>query len=110
MNKNLNDIASAAKLAKQVFRAFVHPLRLRILNFIGEHPGTNVTTIYQMLHLEQSVASLHLSILRSCGLVTTTRNGKQVHYSVNNDALETLLLTSQRINRNLLRQKQAQPA
>jgi DNA-binding transcriptional ArsR family regulator len=35
------------------------------------------------LRLEQSVASQHLAILRRAGIVSTTRDGKFIHYSVN---------------------------
>jgi DNA-binding transcriptional ArsR family regulator len=42
-----------------------------------------VTEIYVKLRLEQSVASQHLAILRSAGVVKTERNGKFIYYSVN---------------------------
>jgi DNA-binding transcriptional ArsR family regulator len=35
------------------------------------------------LRLEQSVASQHLAILRRAGIVSTTRDGKFIYYSVN---------------------------
>jgi DNA-binding transcriptional ArsR family regulator len=39
------------------------------------------------LRLEQSVASQHLAILRRAGVVTTTREGKFIYYSVNHKRL-----------------------
>lgn len=79
------DLISDKNLATVIglFRALAHPLRLQLLEFIGQHKATNVNKIYNTLKLEQSVTSQHLRILRDTGLVLTTRKGKFIYYSIN---------------------------
>ena len=58
-----------------------------LLKLIGERSNITVTEIFQHLHLEQSVASQHLAVLRKAGLVKTKREGKFIYYSVNDQRL-----------------------
>jgi DNA-binding transcriptional ArsR family regulator len=69
--------------AALVLRAVNHKLRQKMLDLLGENNHMTVTEIYVKLRLEQSVASQHLAILRSAGVVKTERNGKFIYYSVN---------------------------
>ena len=69
--------------ASEILRALAHPLRMKILEFIDRNDTINVNKIYNTLKLEQSITSQHLRILRLAGLVTTTRDGKFIHYSIN---------------------------
>ena len=69
----------------EILRALTHPLRLKILEFIDKNDEINVNKIYNTLKLEQSITSQHLRILRLAGLVTTKRDGKFIHYSINYD-------------------------
>jgi DNA-binding transcriptional ArsR family regulator len=54
---------------------------------LDEHQKMTVTEIYVKLRLEQSVASQHLAILRRAGIVSTSRDGKFIFYSVNYNRL-----------------------
>ena len=78
------------KKAALILRAVNHKLRQQILKLIDEHGKMTVTEIYVKLRLEQSVASQHLAILRKAGFVKTDRNGKFIHYYVNNGRLQEL--------------------
>lgn len=69
----------------EILRALSHPLRLKILEFIDKNDEINVNKIYNTLKLEQSITSQHLRILRLAGLVTTKREGKFIHYSIDYD-------------------------
>ncbi|MBC7775391.1 MAG: helix-turn-helix transcriptional regulator [Phycisphaerae bacterium] len=69
--------------AALVLRAVNHKLRQKMLDLLDENKRMTVTEIYVKLRLEQSVASQHLAILRSAGVVQTERNGKFIFYSVN---------------------------
>ncbi|MFN0034015.1 MAG: ArsR/SmtB family transcription factor [Saprospiraceae bacterium] len=73
--------------AALVLRAVNHKLRQRMLDLLEEYKRMTVTEIYVKLRLEQSVASQHLAILRSAGVVQTERNGKFIFYSVNRSRL-----------------------
>ncbi|MGE5485261.1 MAG: ArsR/SmtB family transcription factor [Ignavibacteriales bacterium] len=64
-----------------LLRAIAHPVRLCILNGLMDHE-CNVGTMQECLGLPQSTVSQHLSVLRARGIVTATRRGVNVCYSV----------------------------
>ena len=64
-------------------RAFNHKLRQQILKLLDEKRKMTVTEIYIEMRLEQSVASQHLAIMRRAQLVSATREGKYIFYSIN---------------------------
>ena len=70
-----------------VLRAINHKLRQAMVALLDEREKMTVTEIYVQLRLEQSVASQHLAILRKAGVVNTIRDGKFIHYSLNNERL-----------------------
>ena len=70
-----------------VLRALNHKLRQRIIDLLEQQDSMTVTDIYIKLRLEQSVASQHLAILRRAGVVITSRNGKFIYYSLDQDRL-----------------------
>ncbi len=74
--------------ASEVMRALAHPLRMNILEFIDKNKVINVNKIYNTLHLEQSITSQHLKILRMAGLVKTRREGKFIFYSLEYAAIK----------------------
>ena len=75
------------KIAALTLRAINHKLRQKILLFIHQRGKINVTEIYVRLHLEQSVTSQHLAVLRKCGFVLSERDGQTIYYSVNYDRI-----------------------
>ena len=88
----MNDIdVKELKSASNVLRAITHPLRMKILDFISKNEPVNVSVIYKKLNLEQSVTSSHLSILRKDGFLITSRDGKKIYYSVNNQRIDHVL-------------------
>src|SRR5215218_901595 len=70
-----------------ILRALNNGLRQKMLKFIHIDNCVNVTTIYIKLHIEQSVASQHLRILREADFVKTQRIGKEIYYSLNYECL-----------------------
>ena len=88
----MNDIdIKELKSASNVLRSITHPLRIQILDFISKNEPVNVSVIYKKLNLEQSVTSSHLSILRKDGFLLTSRDGKKIYYTVNNERIEKVL-------------------
>ena len=83
----LKDLKNTAK----VFRAINHPLRLEIVRLIETNVSMNVTRIYIKLRIEQSVASQHLAILREAEILNFKRDGKEIHYAVNQERIQVLL-------------------
>lgn len=76
--------------AALVYRAINNKLRLQLLHLLHKNGKLTVTSIYQTLRIEQSVASQHLAILRNAGIVCTERNGRTISYFVNYARLEEI--------------------
>ncbi len=76
--------------SQELLRALSHRLRLQIVNYIDKHPNSNVKQIYKDLGIEQSVTSQHLRILRDANVVSGSRQGKEVNYSINYDLIRSL--------------------
>lgn len=77
-----------SKVAARVMRALSHPLRLEILEYVDNRRSVKVHDIYTHLHLDQSIASQHLKIMRDANIVQVERSGKEKHYSVNYDRIK----------------------
>jgi DNA-binding transcriptional ArsR family regulator len=75
-----------AMTTSDAFNAVAEPRRRDILNYLAstEHP---VNEIVVALGLEQPSVSKHLKVLKEVGLVTARRDGKQIFYSTNAEAL-----------------------
>jgi DNA-binding transcriptional ArsR family regulator len=86
---NMPDFHEVRK-ASLIFRALNHKLRQQMLLILIEHKQLTVTELFQLLKLEQSVASQHLAILRRTGFVKNKREGKFVWYMVNHERIEEI--------------------
>jgi len=78
-----------ASAASDVFNAVGEPRRRKILRYLApkERP---VSEIAETLRLEQPSVSKHLSILRDAGLVHVRREGRQIFYRTNAEAIRPL--------------------
>jgi len=90
-----NGASNAAKInyvevkkGAAILRSINHKLRQSIIKLLEEKDKLTVTEIYVKLRVEQSVASQHLAILRRAEFVKTSREGKNIHYSLNQARLE----------------------
>ena len=72
-------------------KAIAHPMRLAILDLLSDGSSKSVTQIYQRLGLEQAVASHHLGLLKTKGVLNSKRVGKNIYYSLGTDKLIDLL-------------------
>lgn len=85
---HLKKLEKAAYLLKNI----AHPLRLGVIQLLSHHEKLSVGDICQRLDAEQSLMSHHLSNMRMVGLLTSTREGKNVFYALKErDVLEILL-------------------
>ena len=78
------------KKAATVLRALNNKLRQKVIQTIHENIRLSVTQLYEMLRLEQSLASQHLAILRNAGIVSTEREGKFIFYSISSSRIEAI--------------------
>jgi ArsR family transcriptional regulator, nickel/cobalt-responsive transcriptional repressor len=83
------DAASAAKVATTL-QALASASRLLILTRLREAPSP-VTDLAEAIGMEQSAVSHQLRLLRNLGLVTGTRAGKSIIYSLYDDHVAMLL-------------------
>ena len=83
------DAVSAAKVATTL-QALATPSRLLILTRLREAPCP-VTELAEAIGMEQSAVSHQLRLLRNLGLVTGTRSGKSIIYSLYDDHVAMLL-------------------
>ena len=74
----------------RVGTALADPTRRRILLALLEQPAYPAE-LADALALGRSNMSNHLACLRGCGLVTTTRNGRQVRYELSSPRLRHAL-------------------
>ena len=73
-----------------VLRAVNHPLRKQILELLSKTEKMIVTDLHSQMHLEQSIVSQHLAVLRKAGVVLTNRSGKFIYYRINPDRLNDI--------------------
>ena len=53
------------EMAASRLRSIAHPMRIAIIDLLGNNAKLNVTEIYTKLKIEQAAASHHLNILKS---------------------------------------------
>ena len=82
-------VADSVEEVVRIMRLLADPTRLRLLTLL-RGSELNVTSICRHLKLAQPTVSHHLGLLRTVGLVTNRREGKQVFYATNPEAVEEL--------------------
>jgi DNA-binding transcriptional ArsR family regulator len=66
----------------EIFKALGHPIRLKIVYGLVKAGGCNVKNMQECLGLHQATVSQHLIHLKSRGVITSTRQGLEMIYSV----------------------------
>ena len=77
--------------ASEMLKAIAHPLRIAIVGMLDGDKKLNVTEIHEALNVEQAVASHHLSILKSKGVLLSERSGKNCYYSLKHQRLSQIV-------------------
>jgi ArsR family transcriptional regulator len=65
----------------RICKAFAHPARLRILHKLGEGE-LGSSELQDQLGLSKTNISQHLAVLKSAGILSTRRAGKQIYCSL----------------------------
>jgi ArsR family transcriptional regulator len=78
-----------------IFKALSDETRLRILKLL-EHGELCVCDIFSALDMVQPKVSFHLSVLKEAGLITDRKEGRWVHYRIDDSDLPRrfLILTA----------------
>jgi ArsR family transcriptional regulator len=79
MNQTLTEEINL--LHAQICQALADPTRILILYSLADGPR-HVTELADMVKANQPAISHHLKVLRERGLVTTTREGNTIHYTL----------------------------
>jgi DNA-binding transcriptional ArsR family regulator len=83
------------------FRALAHPIRIRILETLGDGERS-VQELQQALDLEQPIVSQQLAILRSKNVVTSRKVRTTVRYALSDPLITRLLAVARQIFNNRL--------
>jgi DNA-binding transcriptional ArsR family regulator len=71
--------------AARMLRLLAHPHRLKIIDILdGKKDGLAVNSIVELLAINQSAVSQHLSSMQRAGLLKGSRHGKEVWYRIDN--------------------------
>ena len=86
------DDSISIELAATRFRALGDPTRLRVIQELTS--GTRcVCELRERIEIAGPLLSHHLAVLRDTGIVTSTRRGRWVDYTLDQDTLTNLLDT-----------------
>ncbi|MEX0973896.1 MAG: metalloregulator ArsR/SmtB family transcription factor [Bacillota bacterium] len=76
MKKPLEDVQAA------VFKALGHPTRTRIVSILARDRGKCVCDLVDQLGYDQSTVSKHLAVLKTVGILKSTKQGLNVIYEI----------------------------
>ncbi|WML44052.1 metalloregulator ArsR/SmtB family transcription factor [Neobacillus sp. PS3-40] len=85
----------------EFFKALAHPLRIRILELLGEG-DKNVNEIQTLVGSEGSSVSQQLTILRAKHIVSGKKDGNRVVYTLKDPMIIELLAVARQIFNNHL--------
>jgi ArsR family transcriptional regulator len=69
------------ELHAEMCKVFSNPIRLEILNLLRDKE-LSVSQLIERTKLSQANISQHLAIMKSKGIVTSRRDGKNVYYKI----------------------------
>ncbi|MBR7723245.1 ArsR/SmtB family transcription factor [Hymenobacter properus] len=75
---------SVEKMEKVAFilKTTAHPTRIAIVQLLAATDSLSVTDISEKLNVEQSLLSHHLSGMKLKGILSSTRDGKNIYYAL----------------------------
>lgn len=75
----------------ELFKGFADPTRVRILCLLLTQEEMCVTEIAEQTEVSQSAISHQLRLLKEMHLIKSRREGKNMHYSLADDHVRTIL-------------------
>ncbi|MCX2740128.1 ArsR/SmtB family transcription factor [Pontibacter anaerobius] len=77
--------------AAYVLKCVAHPVRISIIDLLEQRERLTVSQLQEVLQVEQSLLSHHLTNMRDKGVVDTQRQGKHVYYSLTDSAITNII-------------------
>jgi DNA-binding transcriptional ArsR family regulator len=74
--------------AGAVFGALADPTRRTVLGIVGDHGPLTATEVAARLPVTRQAVAKHLDALRTAGLVTSAKSGRDVRFALRTEALE----------------------
>ncbi|QNP54143.1 helix-turn-helix transcriptional regulator [Hymenobacter qilianensis] len=65
-----------------ILKTTAHPTRIAIVQLLSGQESLSVTDISEKLSVEQSLLSHHLTGMKLKGILSSTRDGKNIFYSL----------------------------
>jgi DNA-binding transcriptional ArsR family regulator len=75
----------------KIFATLSHPLRLKIACGLKEKGRCNVNTMMLRLNVSQALVSQHVKILKEANVITGTREGNIIWYSLSSELTKQIL-------------------
>ncbi len=82
----------------ETLKVLAHPIRLAIIDILLQNEKLSVTDIYEILEIEQSVASYHLKNLRMVNIVSSNRTGTKIFYTITNKEIQEIFKNITNLN------------
>ena len=83
-------ITEMHKKAAECLKVMANPHRLLIVELLAKGPKT-VGEIAEKCDLKPHVTSEHLNLMKRCGFLTSSKEGRSVHYQIADDHLIDLI-------------------
>ncbi|WP_096867683.1 ArsR/SmtB family transcription factor [Mycolicibacter icosiumassiliensis] len=97
---------SLHQVKAEFFKTLGHPARIRILELLAERDHT-VGELLPEIGLEASNLSQQLGVLRRAGVVTATKDGNAVVYSIASPVITELLAVARKALTGMLNEQVA---
>ncbi|MBD2757204.1 ArsR/SmtB family transcription factor [Spirosoma validum] len=90
---NLSTLANEQSFdqAAELLKTLAHPLRIRIILLLTKKRSMNVSSLQRRLKVDQTILSYQLIRMRDRGLLDSTRQGKEIYYSLVDSALSEIM-------------------
>ncbi|WP_242927409.1 ArsR/SmtB family transcription factor [Pontibacter vulgaris] len=77
--------------AAYVLKCVAHPVRISIIDLLEQRTRLTVSELQEVLKIEQSLLSHHLTNMRDKGVVNTQREGKNVYYFLTDVSITNII-------------------
>jgi DNA-binding transcriptional ArsR family regulator len=74
-----------------ILKCVAHPIRISIIDLLEQRDRLTVSELQEVLKIEQSLLSHHLTNMRDKGIVDTQREGKRMHYFLIDSTITNIL-------------------
>ncbi len=73
-----------------IIKTLGHPIRLKILLML-DRSNCNVKHIWECLGMEQATVSQHLAVLKNRGIISSSRMGVEMRYTIANSLAQKIV-------------------